>query len=125
TGNFTNARATLIYLAANDSRVQRIFVAPGIKRALCRMYERDGYSTAWLHKIRPWYGHRGHMHVRLFCPKDSPYCKAQAEAPEGDGCGAELDSWFLPPKPVKPGTKPKPKPSKVLPEQCAAVLRGQ
>lgn len=124
TANFDSRRAALIYLAAADSRVQRIFVAPGIKRALCRMYERDGYSTSWLHKVRPWFGHRGHMHVRLYCPKDSPYCKPQAEAPEGDGCGAELDSWFLPPKPAKPGEKPRPKPRKVLPSQCAAVLKG-
>ena len=125
TANFDSNRAALIYLAADDPRVQRIFVAPGIKRALCRMYKRDGYSTSWLHKLRPWYGHRGHMHVRLYCPDDSPECKVQAEAPEGDGCGAELDSWFQPPKPPKPGEKPKPPKPKVLPEQCRAVLQGK
>lgn len=123
TEHFTRERVALIYLAADDPRVQRIFVAPGIKRTLCRLYDRDGYSTAWLHKVRPWFGHRGHMHVRLYCPDDSKECVPQAEAPEGDGCGAELDSWFEPPKPSS-GNKPKPKPKKVPPKQCAAVLKG-
>lgn len=124
TENFTRERVALIYLAADDPRVQRIFVAPGIKRTLCRLYERDGYSTAWLRKVRPWFGHRGHMHVRLYCPDDSAACVAQDEPPSGDGCGAELDSWFAPPKPSA-GTKPAPKPKKVPPKQCAAVLRGE
>jgi penicillin-insensitive murein endopeptidase len=34
------------------------------------------------------------MHVRLACPPGSSECVAQEPPPEGDGCGAELQSWF-------------------------------
>ncbi len=122
TENFTPERVTLIRLAAEDERVERIFVAPGIKRELCRVTE--GEERGWLRKIRPWFGHRGHMHVRIGCPLDSPQCVSQAAPPSGDGCGAELASWFQPPKPVKSGEKPKPRPKKVLPAACKAVLQG-
>lgn len=27
-------------------------------------------------KVRPWYGHADHIHVRLKCPADSPVCRA-------------------------------------------------
>lgn len=122
---FTRERAALIYLAADDPRVQRIFVAPGIKRTLCQWYSQEGYSTAWLHKVRPWFGHRGHMHVRLYCPEDSLYCEAQKEAPIGDGCGAELASWFEPPQAGNGKNKSTPKKKKELPAQCQAVLKGR
>ncbi|MBQ9275618.1 MAG: penicillin-insensitive murein endopeptidase [Succinivibrio sp.] len=121
---FTRERAELIRLATQDPRVERIFVAPGIKRGLCELY-RDS-DRSWLRKVRPWFGHRAHMHVRLQCPADSPYCKKQLPPPAGDGCGEELASWFKPPKPAAGGkktvTKPKPR---VLPGQCRAVLQGR
>lgn len=123
TSNFDKRRVALIYLAANDSRVERIFVAPGIKKTLCNVYE--GHDRSWLQKLRPWFGHRGHMHVRLGCPIDSPLCVRQAKSPAGDGCGAELDSWLNPPPPSKSTNKAKPKqkPKKVLPEQCKALFK--
>jgi penicillin-insensitive murein endopeptidase len=116
TANFDDARVALLYLAAQDERVERIFVAPGIKRVLCKIYE--GKDRSWLRKIRPWFGHRGHMHVRLACPLDSPNCVKQAKVPAGDGCGEELMSWFLPPPPSTSTGPRKPKPKKVLPALC-------
>ena len=122
TVNFTGQHYKLLYLATQDERVERIFVAPGIKRELCRMYQ--GENRDWLGKIRPWFGHRGHMHVRLGCPLNNPWCKPQNKPPAGDGCGAELMSWFEPPKPsAKPEKPAKPK-KKILPEQCALVMKG-
>lgn len=123
TKNFDKRRVALIYLAASDSRVERIFVAPGIKKALCQVYE--GHDKSWLQKLRPWFGHRGHMHVRLACPLDSPLCVNQAKAPQGDGCGQELDSWLYPQKyaqkPAKKG-KPQVKKKRVMPPECRALF---
>jgi penicillin-insensitive murein endopeptidase len=80
----------LLRLTADDPRVARVFVNPIIKRALC---EQTKTERAWLSKLRPWYGHDDHFHVRLACPADSPECTPQAPPPPGDGC-AELDWWF-------------------------------
>ncbi|MBQ2268343.1 MAG: penicillin-insensitive murein endopeptidase [Succinivibrio sp.] len=119
TSNFDENRVKLIYLAASDPRVERIFVSPGIKRYLCKLYENQ--DRAWLSKLRPWFGHRGHMHVRLSCPLDSPLCVAQKQPPKGDGCGYEVESWFMPPVKAKNTKKPK-KVKKVLPKQCQELF---
>ncbi|CNL30391.1 penicillin-insensitive murein endopeptidase [Yersinia aleksiciae] len=107
---------SLIKLAANDSEVTRIFVNPAIKKQLCLD---AGTDRNWLHKVRPWFGHRAHMHVRLRCPANSLECLDQDTPPAGDGCGAELESWFQPHQPsAKPGkTLPPP-----LPPSCQALL---
>jgi penicillin-insensitive murein DD-endopeptidase len=82
--------ATLLRLTASDPRVTRIFVHPIIKRELCQAAESD---RAWLRKVRPWFGHDDHFHVRLACPDGNDACIPQAPVPSGDGCG-ELDWWF-------------------------------
>lgn len=120
--NWTEKQAQLIQLAASDERVARIFVHPVIKETLCKEEWKD---RSWLRKVRPWWGHYYHFHVRLNCPEGSQYCQAQTPPPPGDGCGAELASWR--PKPVdktKPTVKPKPKPKPVMPAQCKALLKG-
>ncbi len=123
TKNFTQNHLKLIYYAANDDRVERIFVAPGIKREICSLYRGDDRS--WIGKLRPWFGHRAHMHVRLKCPVNSKECIPQAKVPKGDGCGEELMSWFEPPK-RQTGTTTvvKKKVKKELPSQCLTVLKG-
>src|SRR6187401_2171154 len=46
-------------------------------------------------KVRPWYGHADHIHVRLKCPTDSPDCRPQPPVPAGDHCeDKSLKSWF-------------------------------
>ena len=77
-------------------------------------------SPRWLRKVRPWFQHRAHMHVRLRCPADSLECEDQPLPPPGDGCGAELQSWFEPPKPGT--TKPEKKTPPPLPPSCQALL---
>jgi penicillin-insensitive murein DD-endopeptidase len=94
----------LIKAAALNAQVERIFVNPAIKKALCR--EATGDRT-WLRKVRPWSGHDYHFHVRLRCPADSAECTPQAAPPPGDGCNKDLDWWF-----TNEGLHPKPGPEK-------------
>lgn len=120
---FTPSIYFYIKTAASDPRVERVFVAPMIKKQMCILFEgKEG--DGFLHKLRPWFGHQAHMHIRLKCPIDSPDCITQAPIPAGTGCGYELDSWINPPKPDPnaPKPKPTPKPKKVLPEQCKILL---
>ena len=119
---WTDAQAKLLRLAAADPRVDRIFVNPAIKLELCR---KAGADREWLHRIRPWYGHDDHFHVRLSCPVDSPLCEPQRPFSEGDGCGAELMSWMPeahPPLPKKPNAKHRPPPDPDLPPACYRVI---
>lgn len=76
--------------AAADPQVERIFVHPSIKRALCASETQDRH---WLGKLRPWWGHDDHYHVRLQCPPGSSHCVSQAPPPPGDGCGEDLANW--------------------------------
>jgi penicillin-insensitive murein endopeptidase len=117
---FGPAQAAMIRTAASSPDVARIFVAPGIKAALCEAATGD---STWLRKVRPWWGHQEHFHVRLACPPGEASCVDQAPPPPGDGCGEELAWWFTTepwtPKPVPP---PKPVLLADLPDQCRAVL---
>ena len=124
---WTPGQLAVIKTAALDPRVERIFVNAAIKKALCRDSSPD---RAWMSKVRPYWGHDYHFHVRLYCPPDSASCKPQAPPPPGDGCGKELNWWFtdavLHPKPSPPPEKPeKPKPGitmAALPPACREVL---
>lgn len=78
-------------VAASDPAVDRVFVNPVIKRELCA---RLPSGTPWLGRLRPWWGHQDHFHVRLQCPSDSPACQRQKALPVGDGCDQSLDWWF-------------------------------
>jgi penicillin-insensitive murein endopeptidase len=118
------AQITLIHFAAELPEVERIFVNPAIKRALCEQVSGD---RAWLHTIRPWYGHASHMHIRWRCPADQTECThVMAPIPAGDGCDASLQWWFdqlnAPPAPPKPPGPPA-KPS-ALPAACRAVMEA-
>jgi penicillin-insensitive murein DD-endopeptidase len=85
------AEASLLAAAADRSDVNRIFVSPPIKRYMCRRFP----QASWLYRLRPWWGHEDHFHVRLMCPADSPLCREQeALDPLDNGCGADLDWWF-------------------------------
>lgn len=114
---WTNNQTNLIRLAAEDSRVSRIFVNPAIKVKLCQSVQGD---RSWLRKIRPWFGHDAHFHVRLTCPAGASYCENQAPIPAGDGCGDELYSWFKPAPPSSGESKPR-----VVPQEpflCQQIL---
>lgn len=110
------ANEKILETAARLPEVDRIFVNARIKQVLC---ERK-ISHDWLQKIRPWYAHDDHFHVRLKCPTGDLYCEQQEPVPAGDGCGADLAWWFSAEAQI-PSKKP---PSKKisLPTACDAVL---
>jgi penicillin-insensitive murein DD-endopeptidase len=120
---FGARQVTLLRLAAADPAVDRIFVNAAIKDALCH-----GIAGAtkggrdWLRRLRPWWGHDEHFHVRLKCPSGSPECEAQAPLPPGDGCDATLAWWRAQkPPPVQAAIAPR-RPAPTLPTACAAIL---
>jgi penicillin-insensitive murein DD-endopeptidase len=116
---WTPKTVMLLATAAADPVVDRIFVNPAIKRMLCQGPSR---TAPWASRIRPWWGHHDHFHVRLKCPEGSPACVGQG-APSDDGCGPSLDWWFSPDAQAtrdkrKQGADAGPK----VPEECAALL---
>lgn len=121
---WTPADIAFIRTAAEQPEVERVLVNAAIKKELCRATDKEKHG--WLAKVRPWYGHHDHIHVRLKCPAGSPHCKKQPPVPGGDGCSdKELAYWFsdkvLHPKPKK-GPPAKPLTMASLPAACKAVL---
>ena len=115
---------------AKNPQVNRVFVNWIIKRHLCKIVKTD---RDWLRKIRPWWGHDRHFHIRMTCPKGSPHCKNQRSLAEAKNCGGEL--WFSDAQVIarrkaaeakarKLGKKlKKKKRKKVLPKQCVQLLK--
>jgi penicillin-insensitive murein endopeptidase len=117
---WTQSHMNLLRLAASAPEIDRIFVNPAIKAEACRKAKGD---RAWLAKLRPWWGHDEHFHVRLACPAGQSECTPQAAVPDGDGCGAELTSWLRRNTILPKETTDKPNRRRpVLPESCQAVL---
>ena len=131
---WTDGHVKLIRRAANYADVERILVHPAIKRALCDAAPALGPDRAWLWKVRPYWGHHYHFHVRMSCPPDSPACRPQPVTLNDDGCGKELSDWLtlisrpplpkppVPTVPVKPVPPPPQTTLDMLPPECRAVL---
>ena len=121
---WTAQHLALIRAAASQPGVERIFVNPAIKKALCR---EAGADRGWLRQVRPMYGHNYHMHIRLACPAGDPDCAPQARTMPGDGCGKELDWWFTAEArtPKKGGKPPPPMRLSALPPACRIVLQAR
>ena len=133
---WTESHARLVKRAASYPEVARIFVHPPIKAELCKWATGD---RSWLAKVRPYFGHNYHFHIRINCPKGSTNCKNQpvAAPKDGTGCGDELAYWLgdkpwpkpAPPKPQAKPTKPvKPAPPLTLaslPAECRAVVTAE
>ncbi len=124
-GEWTRQHHEIIKAAAKDPAVARIFVFAGAKVQMCKDEKGD---RAWLRKVRPWWGHHYHFHVRLACPDGARGCVDQDPPPPGDGC-ADAQEWvnnILNPPPPDPNAPP-PRPRRELvladlPTQCASVL---
>ena len=123
--NWSPAHHQILKAAASDPDVARIFVFPGAKVQMCNDARGD---RSWLRKIRPWWGHHYHFHVRLNCPSNAGACVNQAPPPAGDGCD-QAREWvdnILNPPPPDPNAKPAPPRKELvmadLPRQCAQVL---
>ncbi len=132
-GAFTNSSWTeqhmqVLRAAASDPRTARIFVFPSAKVAMCDWATGD---RSWLNKIRPWYGHHYHFHVRLTCPAGASGCENQAPPPAGDSC-ADAQTWvnnILNPPPPDPSATPRtprgPLTMARLPAQCLSVTESK
>ena len=133
---WTPQHAAFIKAAAQQPEVERVLVNAVIKKELCRVEKNRPHD--WLAKVRPWYKHHDHIHVRLQCPSDSPNCKAQPPVKSEDGCSAkELNPWFsdkmlrpqkaepsLATTPTKPTKRPKPMMLSDLPPASKTVLEA-
>ncbi len=125
---FSDAQVRLIRRASTFGEVERIFVHPAIKKALCEATATDVDRT-WLHKVRPTWGHDFHFHVRIGCPPETIGCQPQPAPAADDGCGKELTDWFVlltaPPKPeISPSPPPPPLTLDKLPADCRIVLEA-
>ncbi len=122
--NWTRQHHDLMLAALSDDRVGRIFVSGAIKMRMCA--DASAKEKPLLRKLRPWWGHTFHFHVRLNCPRGSTDCTEQAPPPPGDGCESAV--WWVtdalkPPDPNAPKATPKPELTLAdLPTQCSAVL---
>lgn len=114
---WSNAHERVLEAAARMPEVDRIFVNPSVKRQLCL----NATRRDWLRKIRPWWKHDDHFHVRLKCPANNRQCVNQEPLPPGEGCDAGL-SWWFSQEAKKPATKPAPYQALVLPSLCETVL---
>ncbi|WP_208351875.1 penicillin-insensitive murein endopeptidase [Pseudaestuariivita rosea] len=126
--NWTRQHHEILKAAASDSRVARIFVFPGAKVQMCK--DARG-NRDWLRKIRPWWGHHYHFHVRLNCPRGSRGCVEQDPIPRGDGC-KQAEEWVKnilnPPKPDPNAPAPQRRRElrlSDLPTQCRTVLSSR
>jgi penicillin-insensitive murein endopeptidase len=115
----------IIRAISKDDNVARIFIFPGAKVKMCR--DEKG-NRDWLRKVRPWWGHIYHFHVRINCPEGAEGCRSQFPPPSGDGC-LEAEDWvkkiFNPP-PLK-RSRPKVQPRAEillsdLPKACSEIL---
>ena len=83
---FTDLQVKLIGRAASYRQVARIFVHPAIKKSLCKRADVAGKNKAWLAKVRPWWNHHYHFHVRLKCPPGIAGCAGQSPVSGEIGC---------------------------------------
>jgi penicillin-insensitive murein endopeptidase len=114
---WSSVHEKILEAAARRSDVDRIFVNPSIKRLLCTRQS----DHQWLRKIRPWWAHADHFHVRLKCPLNNKNCMDQEPLPAGDGCDESLAWWFLA-EAKTPAPFPKKSEPLVLPALCDVVL---
>lgn len=124
-GNWSRGHHEVLKAAASDPAVARIFITAPVKIQMCK--DETG-NRDYLRKLRPWWGHNTHFHVRLNCPEGVGGCVEQDPIPVGDGC-ADAQWWVTDAlQPAKPDPNaPKPQPKRALrladlPTQCAAVL---
>ena len=129
--NWKPEYVTLLKRVVSYPETARIFVHPSVKRALC---DAAGSDRAWLRKVRPWWLHNYHFHLRLSCPPGVAGCVNQKPPPVGDGCGAQLKDWMKKIAAAEKWSKRKKKdpPKKApkrkelrmadLPKACRAVL---
>ncbi len=126
--NWTETHHKVLREISKDERVARIFIFPGAKVKMCREEKGD---KNWLRKVRPWWGHNYHIHIRLKCPDDAYTCQDQYPPPIGDGC-THAENWvrkiFNPPPLTRKRPIFRPRPELILsdlPKSCVSVLNDE
>jgi penicillin-insensitive murein endopeptidase len=126
---WTDAHVRLLKRVASYKQVERVLVHPAIKKAVCDSPAAKEPDHGWLRKIRPYWGHYYHFHIRIACPKGSTNCEPQPSVGDDNGCGADLTRWLNkvknPPKPGPPGPEKAPITLSQLPPDCRTVLAGK
>ena len=136
---WTQQHRDILRNAAKNPLVDRIFITAVAKIDLCETTKTD---RSWLQKLRPWYGHDTHFHIRLKCPKTSNNCMAQTPTiinlgGTSFGCNETLNWWvtdYL--KPKKPLTEEEKRKLRLkrtprdftmmdLPKLCQSVINSQ
>lgn len=104
---------------AGQPETDRIFVNAAIKKHLCRRYPGDSR----LAKLRPWYAHNDHFHLRLKCPVDQPLCVGQKPVTDIECEEKDLAFWFSDEVLNKVRqSQPSPPFEAELPQVCRAIL---
>lgn len=130
---WSEGHLNILKRAASYPEVERVLVHPAIKQVLC--YAAEG-NRSWLSKVRPYWGHHYHFHIRIACPQGSSDCVPQVPPPSDEGCGKELDDWLrrignaqpqvAQPIPLPPAKPEKPPPAPItldkLPQECRVVI---
>ena len=129
---WTDGHLNIIKRAASYPEVERVLVHPAIKQVLCYAAKDD---RSWLGKVRPYWGHHYHFHIRMGCPAGSTDCLPQVPTSGDEGCGSELDDWLkrvgnaataaqqpIPVPPAKPAKVIPPITLDALPGECRVVL---
>jgi penicillin-insensitive murein endopeptidase len=119
---WTPQHEELVKAAADEPAVERVLVNPAVKKALCRHVHGE---RGWLDKVRPFYLHQDHIHVRIKCPAGHSQCRPQPPVVPGDGCGKDLAWWFAGKAHSHVPEHPRP-PLKLadLPAACVNVLHA-
>ena len=117
--HWSEERAGIIRFAAQEPQVTLIFVNAAIKQALCEKHA----GEPWMNKVRPWWGHNYHFHVRLRCPAGQEGCQNQGPPPPGDGCDKSLNWWFSD-EALHPRKSNKPPPPPLTMAQLPAACRS-
>ena len=116
---WSERQAGVIKAAAEEPEVERIFVNAAIKKALCETHR----GESWMNKVRAYWGHNYHFHIRIKCPAGEGTCQPQEPVPPGDGCDKSLNWWFtdeaLHPRATKPGA---PITMAQLPPECRKIV---
>ncbi|NDD92139.1 penicillin-insensitive murein endopeptidase [bacterium] len=88
---FGKEERAVLQLFAENPEVDRILVHFAIKKALCQTVPQE----PWIRKIRPWFGHDHHFHVRMKCSATDRLCRTATDPlPEGNSCDQSLDWWW-------------------------------
>ena len=59
-----------------------------------RRCARPHKGEPWMNKVRAYWGHNYHFHIRIECPAGETACEPQEPVPPGDGCDKSLAWWF-------------------------------